>query len=360
MSAPASGALVDVVDTSAQRAALAHPPLLVREPLAAFLDAEGMGRGPVREARIGEGHSNVTYLLRRDGWEGVLRRPPRPPYQESAHDVLREARVQRALLPTAVPVPRILATEPTGSVLGVPFYVMDKLTGDVVTGSVPTALDTPEGRYGLGTELVDTLVRLHQVDIDAAGLRSLGRGERFLDRQLRTFGHLWDTHRTRAIPAVDEAGQWLLAHRPAQSDTTLVHGDYRLGNLMFAPGSTPRLLALLDWELATLGDPLTDLGYLLSTYPEGTQDSGALLSLAGAVRGGHFPTRGELVCHYAERTGRSTDGLHWYVALAFWRTAVGLESFYRRALQGTTDDPFIAELEHGVPELAEQALAAAY
>lgn len=351
--------LVDVVETAAQRDALEHPPLLVRQPLARFLDAKGLGSGPVRESRIGEGHSNVTYLLRRDGWEGVLRRPPRPPYQDSAHDMVREARVQRALATSSVPVPRILATEPTGAVLGVPFYVMEMLTGEVITDSVPSALDTPEGRHGLGTELIDALVRLHLTDVDAVGLRTLGRGEGFLDRNLRTFGRLWRTHRTRDIPAVGEAERWLLAHRPERSDTTLVHGDYRLGNLMFAPGSTPRLLALLDWELTTLGDPLTDLGYLLSTYPEGEQSSGALLSLAGAVRGGHFPTRGELVRRYAERTGRDTDGLHWYVAFAFWRTAVGLESFYRRAVHGTTDDPFIAALEYGVPELAEQALAAA-
>jgi aminoglycoside phosphotransferase (APT) family kinase protein len=351
--------LVDVVDSSAELASLTHPPLLVRDRVAAVLDAAGLGAGPVRETQIGDGHSNVTFLLERDGWTGVLRRPPRPPYHPKAHDMVREAQVQTALAGTTVPVPEIELVDPTGDVLGVPFYVMERLDGHVITAHMPPGLDEDTRRHEVGLEVVRTLADLHTVPVDRPGLRELGRGEHFSDRQLATFGALWESHRTRELPAVDEAERWLREHRPPPSGPpTLVHGDYRLGNLMWAPGPGVRLVALLDWELATIGEPLSDLGYLLSTYPEGPHDGGALLSLAGAVAEGGFPSRRALVEAYARQSDRDLGGLDWWVVLAFWRTAVGLESFYRRGLEGTTVDPFILALEHGVPVLAEQALAA--
>jgi aminoglycoside phosphotransferase (APT) family kinase protein len=273
--------------------------------------------------------------------------------------MVREATVQRALAATGVPVPRILLLEETGDVLGVPFYVMEWLDGDVITDAVPPPLDNPGGHRQLGLAFIGTLVTLHQVDREAISLARFGRPDGFLDRQLGTFSRLWQTHRTRDIADVDKAEAWLRASLPAPSGVpALVHGDYRMGNLMWARRPAARVAALLDWELATAGEPLSDLGYLLSTYPDGPGDEGALLSLAGAVARGAFPHRAELVARYAEATGRDLSGLRWWVVLAFWRTAVGLESFYRRGLAGTTGDPFILKLERGVPQLAQQALRA--
>jgi aminoglycoside phosphotransferase (APT) family kinase protein len=351
--------LVDVVDTESEAAALHFPPLLVRQPVAALLDRHGLGSGPIRATLVGEGHSNVTFLIEREGWRGVLRRPPRPPYQQKAHDMVREATVQRALAASDVPVPRILLLEESEEALGVPFYVMEWLDGDVITDTVPAPLDNATGHRQLGLRFIDTLATLHQQDPGAIGLAHFGRPVGFYQRQLATFSRLWQTHRTRDIAGVEQAEKWLRANPPAPSgEPALVHGDYRFGNLMWARHSTAEVLALLDWELSTLGEPLSDLGYLVSTYPQDPQDDGVLLSLAGAVARGAFPTRSELVSRYAAAAGRDVSDLRWWVVLAFWRTAVGLESFYRRSLAGTTDDPFILKLEHGVPQLAQQALRA--
>jgi aminoglycoside phosphotransferase (APT) family kinase protein len=158
------------------------------------------------------------------------------------------------------------------------------------------------------------------------------------------------------VPEVDAVLAWLAAHRPGESDVTIVHGDYRLGNVIFAPRAPARLAAILDWEIATVGDPLIDLGWLVSSWPEAGDDSGAILSLASVVAGGGFPTRGALAERYAERSGRSIRDLRWYSTFAFWRGAIGLETIYAQALRGTTDDPFALELATGVPELARRAL----
>ncbi|MEV7431855.1 phosphotransferase family protein [Nocardioides sp. NPDC092400] len=351
--------LVDVVDTPADAADLAHPPLLVRSTTTAVLDAAGLGTGPLRATRIGDGHSNVTFLVEREDWRGVLRRPPRPPYQPKAHDMLREARIQQALASTAVAVPRILHVEQDLGVLGVPFYVMEWHEGVFVAKTLPAVLSAPERRREAGLAFVDQLIQLHLVDHAAAGLDGLGRGEAFAARQLHVFGKLWQSHRTRDLPQLEAAEEWLRRHVPADAGRpTLLHGDFRLANVMFAPDEPVRVRALLDWELSTVGDPIADLGYLLSTYPERPQERGALLSEAAAAATGGFPSRRDLVERYAATTGADLSSLSWWVTLAFWRTAVGLESFYKRAVDGTTDDPFIHALEAGVPELAERAVRA--
>lgn len=351
--------LVDVVDTPADAAELAHPPLLVRSAVTAVLDGAGLGAGELRVTRIGDGHSNVTFLVERDDWRGVLRRPPRPPYQAKAHDMLREARIQQALADTAVAVPRILHVEHGLEVLGVPFYLMEWHEGVFVGKTVPAVLDAPERRREAGMAFVDQLSQLHLVNHAAAGLEGLGRGQEHAARQLHVFGKLWQSHRTRDLPQLEVAEQWLRDHVPPDAGRpTLLHGDFRLANVMFAPQEPVRVRALLDWELSTVGDPISDLGYLLSTYPERPEESGTLLSEAAGAASGGFPGRTELVDRYAAATGFDLASLSWWVTLAFWRTAVGLESFYKRAVEGTTDDPFIHALATGVPELAERAVRA--
>ncbi|MBX5469381.1 MAG: phosphotransferase family protein [Thermoleophilaceae bacterium] len=346
----------DVVRTHAEGARNARPPLLVVEPLLAFLDRHGLGSGDRLDVEpVGEGHSNVTYLIRRDGRELVLRRPPRPPLPPSAHDVLREARVLRALERTPVPVPRVLCVCDDARVIGAPFYVMDRVEGEVITSALPAVLDTPSERRRIGEELVDTLVELHAVDWRAAGLEGLGRPAGYLERQVRRFSDLWQHNKTREVPAVERVGAWLRKNLPASPAPTIVHGDYRLGNTMFARSAPARLVAVFDWEMATIGDPLADVGYLCATWSQAGDPSGGLFDLSPATRAEGFPTREELVARYEERSGRSAHDLRWYTVLALWKAVVFMEGNYKRALAGMTDDPFLRNFGEGVLELALRA-----
>lgn len=345
-----------IVDTHEQAAALDLPPLLVREPLAAFLDARGLGSGPIDAEPVGEGHSNVTYLIRRDGAELVLRRPPRPPLPPSAHDVLREARLLEALEPTAARTPRVLATCADEAVIGAPFYVMAKVDGEVLLHEVPAALDPVAERRRVGEQLVDALVEIHAVDWQACGLDGYGRPTGYLERQVRRFAGLWEHNKTRELPALDRVTAWLADHRPESGPATIVHGDYRLGNVMFADRAPAELVAVFDWELATIGDPLADVGYLAATWAQpGDEEAGTVFSLGAVTMQPGFPTREELIARYEERSRRSMGDVRWYATLALWKAAVFLEGSYRRLLAGTTDDPFFALLGEGVPKLAERA-----
>lgn len=345
-----------IVDTHAEAAAQQLAPLLIREPLAAFLDARGIGSGPLHAEPVGDGHSNVTYLIRRDGAEVVLRRPPRPPLPPSAHDVLREAQLLQALAPTAARTPAVLAACADESVIGAPFYVMEKVEGDVLMRTVPPALDPPAERRRVGEQLVDALVEVHAVDWRACGLEGYGKPTGYLERQLRRFGGLWEHNRTRELATLDRVSAWLAANRPESGPATIVHGDYRLGNTMFAPGAPARLVAIFDWELATIGDPLADLGYLAATWAQpGDEDAGTVFALGAVTIEPGFPTREELIARYEELSGRSLRDVRWYATLALWKAAIFLEGSYRRLLAGTTDDPFFALLDEGVPKLAERA-----
>ena len=342
-----------IVDTSEQAAALELPPLLVRRPLEAYLDERGLGEGPLEAEPVGEGHSNVTYLVRRRGGAWVLRRPPRPPLPPSAHDVLREARLLAAVQEAEVRTPRVLATCDDESVIGAPFYLMELVEGNVLTTELPPALEAEGMR--IGEELVDALVEVHAVDWRACGLEGYGKPTGYLERQLRRFGGLWEHNRTRELPVLDRVTEWLGHNKPESGEATIVHGDYRLGNTMFAPGAPPRLTAIFDWELATIGDPLADVGYLVATWAEPGDEEGAILSLGAVTRRPGFPTRAQLIERYERRSGRSMSDVRWYTTLALWKSAVFLEGSYKRRLAGTTEDPFFDRLETGVPEIAERA-----
>ncbi|MDX6570839.1 MAG: acyl-CoA dehydrogenase [Gaiellales bacterium] len=342
-----------VADTASEAAALRRAPLLVRRPLEQALDAAGLGTGALVASPIGSGHSNVTLRIVRNGLDAVLRRPPRPPLAPSAHDVLREARVLHALAATAVRVPRVLYVHAGAAPLGVPFFVMERAPGEEVTERLPDWLATPEARAVLADDLVETLCEVHAVDWRASALGQLARHDGYLERQLRRFRELLAHTRTRPLPRADELAERLERLRPVQRETTLVHGDFRLGNVLALPGPV-RISALLDWELATLGDPLADLGYLAATWSE-PGSRGNALELSPATRAPGFPTRAELVARYAERSGRESADLPWYMALALWKGAIFLEGNYRRLLAGSTDDPYYRGLDVGVPELLEEA-----
>jgi aminoglycoside phosphotransferase (APT) family kinase protein len=270
--------------------------------------------------------------------------------------VLREARLLRALEGTPVRVPRVLAVGDDEAVLGVPFYVMAEVRGSVLASSIPEQLDTPAERRRTSEELVDALAELHRVDWRACGLDGYGKPTGYLERQLRRFSGLWEHNKTRELDVVEELGAWLRDNMPESQEATIVHGDYRLGNVMMGESVPAELVAIFDWELSTIGDPLADVGYLTVTWVEHDDPQDTMFANLGAVtRREGFLTREGLIARYEERSGRSVAALNWYQALALWKAAVFMVGNYKRFQAGSTDDEYLALFDRGVPMLAEKA-----
>lgn len=362
MSAPAgaarpAGASPDIVETAAEAAGLSRPPLLVLERVREFLDEHGLGLGEVRVSRIGAGGgSNFSFLLERGDDRFVLRRPPRPPLPPSAHDMVREARLQLALAAQGIRVPRIRAVCEHDELLGVAYYVYDYLEGVVIADELPPGLGDEPARRRLGEDLVDTLAEIHAVDVSAPDLAAFLRPGSYLERQVRRFAQLWELNATRDLPVVAEVGARLAASLPEPLAPTVVHGDYRLGNMIVEPRRADPIAGVLDWEMGAVGDPRADVGYLLATYSE----PGGPLSPLGTspvTAAPGFPSRTELAARYAGRTGRDLQPLEWFEALAMFKAAVFCEAIYGRFLRGelTADDSRAARYEQVVPLLAETA-----
>ena len=307
------------------------------------------------------GHSNETFFVRYGTDDLVLRRPPSGAFLPTAHDVSREYRVLHSLDSTAVRSPRTVLICDDESVIGAPFYLMERVDGFVIRSELPQRFDEAV-RPRLGEEMIDALAELHDVDFEACGLGDFGKKEGYLDRQLRRWsGQLELTlPMTRPVPDLEKLGDWLRDNRPDSPQTTLVHGDYKLDNVMFARDARVKLVTILDWEMSTLGDPLADLGWMASFWLEaGEGDDDVLADLIRVTRLNGFSTRAELVRRYEDRTGRDASTLDWYRVLATWKLAILLEGSYARHLAGMTDDPFFARMERDVPALARRGLAIA-
>jgi aminoglycoside phosphotransferase (APT) family kinase protein len=349
----------DIIRRRGDVAEGAREPLLVIEPVAELLAAHGLGDGDpnaIVVTPVGDGHSNVTLSVSSEGGEVILRRPPRGPLPPSAHDVLREARLLRALGATSVRVPKVLLVCDDSSLIGAPFFVMERVDGEVITNTMPAALDSVEERGRVADEFIDALVELHDVDWMAAGLEGFGKPTGYLERQLRRFGGLWEHNRTRELPAVEQVGAWLADNLPESPPATVVHGDYRLGNAMYAHQPPARLLAILDWEMATIGDPLADLGYLMMLWAEAEDRPVGRFDIQSVTRLAGFPTRAQMIARYEERSRRSMGSPRWYLTLALWKSVVFMEGNYKRAVAGSTDDPYLKSFGEWVVELAERAL----
>jgi aminoglycoside phosphotransferase (APT) family kinase protein len=232
---------------------------------------------------------------------------------------------------------------------------MEQVYGEVITTSIPDALDTPTERGRIADELIDSLVELHAVDWTELDLEGFGKPSGYLARQLRRFTGLWEINRTREVPEVEEVGTWLAANLPESPPATVVHGDYRLGNTMFAADAPARLIAIFDWEMATIGDPLADLGYMMIHWTQPGDQVGRFNLQSVTARPG-FPSRQGLIDRYEDRSGRSMQALSWYVTLALWKAVVFMEGNYKRAVAGSTDDPYLRSFGEGVLELARRAL----
>ncbi len=314
---------------------------------------------PLRFTVIAGGHSNLTYRV--DDAAGnryVLRRPPLGHILASAHDVGREHRIIAAVGRTSVPVAPALALSPDDGVNGAPFYVMAFVDGHVLAKVDDVEAGVPDhaARYRLGEHIVDILADLHRVDVDAIDLGGLARREGYLDRQLKRWRGQWEQSKTREVPAMEDAYERLLAAKPAQRYTGIVHGDYRIGNFLSLPAG--RVAAVLDWELCTLGDVLADLGYILNNWGEPDEPLPAGALDPPPTCAGGFPTRAELTARYAERSGFDVSLVDYYRAFSYWRSAAIAEGVKRRYLEGVmVDDTFpVADYDHRVEQLADYAL----
>jgi aminoglycoside phosphotransferase (APT) family kinase protein len=312
-------------------------------------------RLPLSFERISGGHSNLTYGVRdAAGGRWALRRPPLGKRLGSAHDMGREHRVVSALAPTPVPVAPVVGLCEDESVNEAPFYVMEFVEGPILRGLAEAdAFPDEADRRAIGERVADTLVGIHAVDPDAVGLGELGRKEDYVARQLHRWQGQWEKSKTRELAAIDAVHERLAARIPEQGPATLVHGDYRLDNMILSPRG--EVAAVVDWELCTLGDPLADVGLLMVYWPEAGEELVALGQPATLAPG--FPGRDELKARYTERSGRDLSQLDFFVALGYWKLAVILEGVYARYAAGQYGkvDPGIEEFARLVERLAEAA-----
>jgi aminoglycoside phosphotransferase (APT) family kinase protein len=314
------------LDLAALQAYLeAHRPDLAPAPLAAEL--------------IAGGRSNLTYVVRSGPLEYVLRRPPLGHVLATAHDMAREFRVISALAPTAVPVPQALLLCPDPQVLGAPFYLMSRVSGVIYRSRSQTDPLPEPDRHALAYAMMDTLADLHTVDPDQVGLADFGRPEGYLARQVRRWTQQLERSRSRDLPGIEELRDRLAASVPRSGPARIVHGDYRLDNLLIDPG-TMRVAAVLDWEMATLGDPFADLGVLLSYWDVmGSTERNPVADGLGSGAG--FPSGRELLARYAARTGTELPDLRWHTAFGCYKLAVICEGIhYRYTLGQTVGDGF--------------------
>jgi aminoglycoside phosphotransferase (APT) family kinase protein len=328
--------------------------------IAAWMDAEGLPRGPLEDVELlAGGTQNVLLRFVRGGRSYVLRRPPRHLRANSNETMQREARVLAALADTGVPHPRFIAGCASTDVIGASFYLMEPVTGfNPTTGLREPHRSDPAVRFAMGMSLVDAIAALGGVDYRAVGLEGFGRPEGFLERQVERWRAQLEGYRSLAgypgpeIPGVEDVATWLERNRPDRWQPGILHGDYHLANVMYALDG-PRLAAIVDWELSTIGDPLLDLGWLLATWPEGDQPSVASVMVSPWDG---FPTADELVARYRERSDRDLSAIEWYAVLACYKLGIILEGTHARACAGKADRATGDMLHAATVGLFERAL----
>jgi aminoglycoside phosphotransferase (APT) family kinase protein len=306
-------------------------------------------------AQFPGGHSNLTYLVRFADTDVVVRRPPFGPVAPTAHDMAREFRWLSAMHRVFPLAPRpYLLCEDT-SVIGAVFYAMERRHGIVVRVEEPPALANPGPRRRLSGTLIDTLADLHAIDVAANGLQMLGKPAGFVERQVRGWTERWQRSKTEPLPEMDALASWLRDHLPRDpARPSVVHGDFKLDNVMLDPDDVGRLVAVFDWEMSALGDPLVDLGIVLTywepTAPPEQRDARTTVT----DRPGYF-TRDEIIERYAARSGRDLSGIRYYEIFAVFKIAVVIQQIYYRYVQGQTTDPRFATFGARVRYMAEHA-----
>lgn len=312
-------------------------------------------RGALVVEQFPGGHSNLTYLLRYDDREYVLRRPPLGPLAPRAHDMGREFRVLSALWPVFPPAPRPYLRCDDPGVIGAPFYVMERRRGLVLRREEPPHFG-PAERRAAGEALVDAMIALHAIDWRAIGLGDLGRPDGFVARQVRGWAERWERAKDREVPAVTDVARWLAERVPTPTDATLVHGDLKLDNVMLDAADPGRVAAVLDWEMCTTGDPLVDLGLLLCYWAERGDPYARQQSIVQLTSRPGYPSRAEIVDRYAKRTGRDVANITYYEVFALYKVAVVVQQIYIRYRRGQTKDERFAAFGARAEALARAAL----
>jgi aminoglycoside phosphotransferase (APT) family kinase protein len=312
--------------------------------------------GEMRVQQFPTGASNLTYLIEINGWKAVLRRPPLGPVPPRAHDMVREAQLLSRLSPVFPLAPRPYAVCSDESLIGAPFSVMEYRRGLVIDREFPPGLQpSVELCRGLADRLTDTLVELHAVDYRAAGMSDVGRPEGFLERQTHGWIGRYEKARTDEIPEVGPLAAWLAENLPTSPPATIIHNDFKLNNLLFDVEDPGRVVAVLDWEMATVGDPLFDLAVFLSYWaePDDPPPLQRMLPVLDDLTG--FPTRRELMARYARASGRDISHIDWYLTFAYFKLAVIQQQIYARYVRGQTQDPRFASFGESVRYLIVHA-----
>jgi aminoglycoside phosphotransferase (APT) family kinase protein len=313
---------------------------------------------PIRVEQFPGGHSNLTYLIHHGDREYVLRRPPFGSKVKSAHDMGREVAVLSKLAPVYSRAPKVLASEPTGTVLGAPFYLMERRRGVILRRQLPASLASNPAQVRKVCELlVDALVDLHAVDYQAAGLGDFGKPAGYVERQVTGWIERYTGSQTDDIPAIDEVAAWLPKNMPADGAPSLIHNDFKFDNVIF-DASLDHITGVLDWEMTTIGDPLMDLGTALSYWTQASDPAPNQQLPFGPTGHPAMLTRAEVAQRYLERSGRSTDHLVFYYAFGLLKTAVIAQQIYYRFAKGLTKDPRFGMFIIATKLLAEQARTA--
>lgn len=322
-------------------------PFLLRH----FPDASG----PVSVEQFPSGHSNLTYLVRLGDREFVLRRPPFGSKVKSAHDMSREYRVLSKLHPAYSPAPQVVLYSDDESILGAPFYLMDRIRGIIIRRNLPRDFPfTEETARRLSESFIDNLARLHSLDYAQIGFGDLGKPEGYLERQVRGWIARYSGSRTHELPEVASISAWLKENMPASTAATLIHNDYKYDNVVLDPADITKIVGVLDWEMATIGDPLTDLGTTLAYWVD-ARDPEELQRLRWCPSNNPGSlTRSQLLERYARATGRDVSGMVFYLAFARFKIAVIVQQIYYRYHQGLTKDARFATM----PELIQTLLRA--
>lgn len=320
---------------------------------------EGLPEQVPQVRQFAGGKANLTYLLAfPDGSELVLRRPPLGPVAENSHDMSREYRVLSRLWQAFPLAPRAYALCEEESVIGAPFFLMERREGVVVRGEIPGLFgggEDEEANRKLSTVIIDTLAQFHAVDPSSCGLGDLGRPEGYLERQVRGWARRWDDSKDEDYPLADEVGAWLASQLPERSETTLLHNDWRLDNMAISPDDPGTATAVYDWDMATRGDPLADLGTLMGSWFEPGEAPADLGMMPTLVPG--WLSMDAALRRYESRTRRDLEDIDWYLVFGAWKLGVILQQIYIRWLRGQTQDDRFATLGEGARSLFRLAAA---
>ena len=315
--------------------------------------------GTLTATQFPGGYSNLTYLLKMGEQEMVLRRPPFGAAVKSGHDMGREYKILGALSKQYAKVPKTFAYSESDDIIGAPFYLMERVKGIILRANMPTeAQPKPTQMREIAEALVTTFVELHQVDYKAVGLETLGRGEGYVERQISGWTRRYLKAKTEEVASIEQVAKWLQEHQPKTHQTALIHNDFKYDNLVLDPKEWTNILAVLDWEMSTIGDPLMDLGTTLG-YWVNPDDPDWLkqLALSPTTLPGN-PTREEIVEWYTKKSGKNIDNVVFYYVYGLFKIAVIAQQIYFRYKKGLTKDPRFSKLGHVVNGLGQWAMNA--